>query len=58
VSRVSVERHITAEALQDALCDIHARAFTHGTSEQRQSWFMKGFETGQMSGCDTFSGDR
>jgi uncharacterized protein len=29
-------------------------AFTHGTSEQRMRWFMKGFETGDMTQGDTF----
>ncbi|MEN8137707.1 MAG: neutral zinc metallopeptidase [Bacteroidota bacterium] len=29
--------------------------FTHGTSQQRMKWFMKGFETGDMSNGDTFS---
>ncbi len=28
--------------------------FTHGTSEQRSSWFAKGYESGQMQSCDTF----
>lgn len=31
-------------------------SFTHGTSEQRASWFRKGFQTGKVSACDTFSG--
>jgi uncharacterized protein len=30
-------------------------AFTHGTSEQRMSWFRRGFETGNPDACDTFS---
>jgi len=30
-------------------------AFTHGTSEQRQSWFMKGYQTGDLNQGDTFS---
>lgn len=30
-------------------------AFTHGTSEQRKTWFMKGFRTGEISQGDTFS---
>ena len=30
-------------------------AFTHGTSEQRKRWFMKGFNSGQISGCDTLA---
>lgn len=29
-------------------------SFTHGTSAQRMKWFMKGFETGDLSQGDTF----
>jgi uncharacterized protein len=29
-------------------------SFTHGTSEQRMSWFRKGFDSGSMSACNTF----
>ncbi len=29
-------------------------SFTHGTSEQRQRWFQRGFETGSVDACDTF----
>src|ERR1700761_7739959 len=31
-------------------------SFTHGSSEQRVSWFNRGFKTGQVSACNTFSG--
>ena len=34
---------------------IVPESFTHGTSERRVRWFMKGFESGQMQSCDTFS---
>jgi len=30
-------------------------AFTHGTSEQRKGWFLKGFRTGAVNQGDTFS---
>ena len=30
-------------------------SFTHGTSEQRQRWFMTGLKTGSVQSCDTFS---
>ena len=29
--------------------------FTHGTSEQRESWFARGYESGSIGGCDTFN---
>jgi len=29
-------------------------SFTHGSSEQRQRWFRRGFETGSVEACDTF----
>src|SRR5690348_4110035 len=32
-------------------------SFTHGTSAQRVKWFKTGLESGQVSSCDTFSGD-
>jgi predicted metalloprotease len=30
--------------------------FTHGTSAQRQTWFNRGFETGDIDRCNTFDG--
>jgi uncharacterized protein len=33
-------------------------AFTHGTSEQRVRWFLKGFKTGDLSQGDTFKASR
>lgn len=33
-------------------------SFTHGSSEQRQRWFMTGMQQGNPDLCDTFSADR
>ena len=30
-------------------------SFTHGTSEQRQRWFYKGFQSGTLEEGDTFN---
>ncbi len=30
-------------------------SFTHGTSAQRVGWFRRGFESGKIDNCDTFS---
>lgn len=32
-------------------------SFNHGTSAQRAKWFQRGFESGKIDSCDTFSGD-
>jgi uncharacterized protein len=33
---------------------VTPETFTHGTSEQRVSWFRRGFDSGQISACNTF----
>ena len=30
-------------------------SFTHGTSAQRSEWFKRGYQTGSVDSCDTFS---
>jgi len=34
---------------------VDPESFTHGTSEQRREWFMRGFQAGEGAACDTFS---
>ena len=29
--------------------------FTHGTSEQRARWFLRGYQSGDMGQCDSFA---
>lgn len=32
-------------------------SFNHGTSAQRATWFKRGFDSGKLESCDTFSGN-
>jgi uncharacterized protein len=34
---------------------IRPESFTHGSAQQRMAWFKRGFESGQLDACDTFS---
>jgi len=50
-----------AQAIGDDRLQMQAQgyvvpeSFTHGTSQQRMYWFMKGFKSGKMSDGDTFN---
>ena len=34
---------------------VSPESFTHGSSEQRVTWFKRGYESGAASSCDTFA---
>jgi uncharacterized protein len=70
--RTGLVEDITRADIQDALTSAAAigddriqektqgqvspESWTHGSSDQRQSWFVRGIEGGNPNSCDTFSG--
>ena len=50
-----------AQAIGDDRLQMQAQgyvvpeSFTHGTSEQRMRWFLKGFKTGDVNQANTFT---
>lgn len=53
---VNAARQIGDDRLQRSAGRVPMpHTFTHGTSEQRARWFQRGFESGELQTCDTFS---
>ena len=48
-------RSATIRCRREARGAVVPDAFTHGSAEQRKRWFMNGFNSGQVSACNTFS---
>ena len=50
--------HIGDDALQQqSQGRVRPDTFTHGTSAQRVKWFKAGFDSGEVSQCNTFAGE-
>ena len=53
---ISVAHAVGDDAIQKRMQGyVEPDSFTHGTSEQRKKWFMKGYETGDIRQGDTFA---
>jgi predicted metalloprotease len=40
---------------REATGTVRPESFTHGTSQQRATWFKQGFSSGEVRQCDTFA---
>ena len=57
-SALDTAARIGDDALQQAAQGrVVPDSFTHGTSEQRQTWFYRGYRVRRHDQCDTFSGE-
>lgn len=53
---LSAAQAVGDDAIQERMQGyVVPESFTHGTSEQRKHWFMKGYETGDIQQGDTFA---
>lgn len=53
---LSAAQAVGDDAIQNRMQGyVVPESFTHGTSEQRKQWFMKGFKTGDIRQGDTFA---
>ncbi len=53
---VNAARQIGDDTLQRGAGRVpQPHTFTHGTAEQRSRWFARGYQSGDLQSCDTFS---
>ena len=64
VSRAQIEQALNAASVigddriqEQTQGQVNPETWTHGSSEQRQEWFLRGLEAGSADACDTFDAD-
>jgi predicted metalloprotease len=65
VNQITQQQLLDALSAADAVGDdniqthrgqeVNAQKWAHGSSEQRQAWFLRGYNTGDMNQCDTYN---
>jgi predicted metalloprotease len=63
ITRADIQDALTSAAAigddriqEKAQSQVNPETWTHGSSDQRQSWFVRGIEGGSPRSCDTFTG--
>jgi predicted metalloprotease len=54
-SALDAASRIGDDVLQQQSGHVRPESFTHGTAKQRYTWLKKGYDTGSVAACDTFS---
>ncbi len=53
---IAAAKSVGDDRIQDQTTGrVNPKEWTHGSAEQRQRWFMVGYEEGSLDACDTFS---